>query len=200
MTDEIEARSKRATGPHDAAATASDSAGPTSRPAAKVPARTPRAAATPRPVAKPQAAARRPVAVPVVHDSYPTHEGSLTIQQGGIGALTATDVAVTQGGVGALRAQRVSVELGGVGAAMTNDLDVRQGVVGAVIAREARFEQAGVRTLIANHVHFGPNSGAGVVLAAHVDGEVRTLVDWRGALAFGAAAGVVVALFRGRRS
>ena len=108
-------------------------------------------------------------------------------------------MAVTQGGVGAVRAERLSVELGGVGAAMTDQLDVRQGVVGAVIARDAHFEQAGVRTLIANRVHFGPNSGAGVVLAARVDGDVRTLLDWRGAIAFGAAAGVVMALFRGRR-
>jgi hypothetical protein len=38
-----------------------------------------------------------------------------------------------------------------------------------------------------------------VVLAAHVEGDVRTLVDWRGALAFGAAAGVVMAIIRGRR-
>lgn len=186
MTDQVEPSSKRATGPKDASPT-------------KAPVRAPGASATPRSVARPQAVARRPVAVPVVHDSYPTDEGSLTIQQGGIGALTATDVAVTQGGVGALRADRLSVELGGVGAAMTTELSVRQGYVGAVIAREARFEQAGVRNLIANHVHFGPNSGAGVVLAAHVEGDVRTLVDWRGALAFGAAAGVVMALLRGRR-
>ena len=78
-------------------------------------------------------------------------------------------------------------------------VELRQGVAGAVIARDARFEQAGVRTLIANRVHFGPNSGAGVVLAAHVEGDVRTLFDWRGALAFGAAAGIVLGLFRNRR-
>jgi hypothetical protein len=137
--------------------------------------------------------------VPIVIDQVPSDAGPLTIHQGGIGALSATDVAVSQGGIGALRAQRLSVELGGVGAALTDELDLRQGIAGAVIARDARFEQAGVRTLIANRVHFGPNSGAGVVLAAHVDGDVRTLFDWRGALAFGAAAGVVVSLLRKRR-
>jgi hypothetical protein len=203
MTDQIEARPKRAATSTSTAAAGGDApakanVGATVKGSAKaVPVK---AAARPRRVATaPSATARRPVAVPVVHDSYPTGAGSLTIQQGGIGALTATDVAVTQGGVGALRAERLSVELGGVGAALANDLDVRQGFVGAAIARDARFEQAGVRTLIANRVHFGPNSGAGVVLAAHVEGDVRTLVDWRGALAFGAAAGVVMAIFRGRR-
>ncbi|MGH2511514.1 MAG: hypothetical protein ACRDGQ_02380 [Candidatus Limnocylindrales bacterium] len=123
----------------------------------------------------------------------------LTIQQGGLGALNATNVAVTQGGVGAVRAERLAVELGGVGAAMTNQFEIRQGLVGAVIARDARFEQAGVRNLIANHVQFGPNSGAGLVLAARVEGDVQTLVDWRGALAFGVAAGLVAGLLRIRR-
>jgi hypothetical protein len=148
--------------------------------------------------AKPPAP-KRPVAVPVIVESRPADESRLTIQQGGVGTLTATDVTITQGGVGAVRTERLSIELGGVGAAMTDQLDVRQGIVGAVIARDAHFEQAGVRNLIANRVHFGPNSGAGVVLAARVDGDVRTLLDWRGAIAFGVAAGVVMALFRGRR-
>jgi hypothetical protein len=135
----------------------------------------------------------------VVLEQAHAEDGQLAIHQGGIGALNANDVAVSQGGVGALRAQRLTVEMGGVGAALTSELDLRQGLVGAVIARDARFEQAGVRTLIANRVHFGPNSGAGVVLAAHVDGDVRTLFDWRAALAFGAAAGAVISLFRIRR-
>ena len=125
--------------------------------------------------------------------------GQLTIQQGGLGAVTAGEVSVTQGGIGAVRAQSVSVELGGIGAAMTNQLTVRQGLVGAVIARDASFEQAGVRSLVANHVAFGPNSGAAVVIAARVEGDVRPLFDWRAALAFGLAAGAIGALLRGRR-
>jgi hypothetical protein len=145
-------------------------------------------------VAKPLA--RVPV---MVVDPAAADETQLTIHQGGIGALSANDVVVSQGGIGAVRGQRLSVELGGVGAALTDQFELRQGVAGAVIARDARFEQAGVRTLIANRVHFGPNSGAGVVLAAHVEGDVRTLFDWRGALAFGAAAGIVLGLFRNRR-
>jgi hypothetical protein len=151
-------------------------------------------------VAKPAAGAKRVTVAPlVVVDQAPTDETQLTIHQGGIGALSANDVVVSQGGIGAVRGRRLSVELGGVGAALTDEFELRQGVAGAVIARDARFEQAGVRTLIANRVHFGPNSGAGVVLAAHVEGNVRTLFDWRGALAFGAAAGLVAGLFRNRR-
>jgi hypothetical protein len=39
------------------------------------------------------------------------------------------------------------------------------------------------------------------LVARKVAGDVRVLLDWRGALAFGAAAGLVIALLRrGRRS
>jgi hypothetical protein len=138
------------------------------------------------------------VVVPIVVESA-GDDRRLMIQQGGIGAAKAAEVSVSQGGIGALQAEQVSVEMGAVGAAMTNELRVHQGMVGAVLARDARFEQAGVRALVANRVHFGPNSGAGVVLAAHVDGDVRTLFDWRGALAFGAAAGLVLGVLRNRR-
>jgi hypothetical protein len=37
------------------------------------------------------------------------------------------------------------------------------------------------------------------MIARHVEGDVRTLLDWRGAIAFGAAFGVVVSFFRRRR-
>ncbi len=199
MTDQTDARPKRSAGPasDDPAASKSPAAAARKTPAAA----STKTASRPRttPASKPPEGLRRPVAVPVVVEALPPEEAQLTIKQGGLGAVRATDVAVTQGGVGAVRAERLSVELGGIGAAMTDQLDLRQGVVGAVIARDARFEQAGVRTLIANRVHFGPNSGAGVVLAARVDGDVRTLFDWRGALAFGAAAGVVMTILRGRR-
>jgi hypothetical protein len=136
---------------------------------------------------------------PTLAGEVVTGPGQLTIEQGGLGAVTAGEVSVTQGGIGAARAQSVSVELGGIGAAMTNQLTVRQGLVGAVIARDASFEQAGVRSLVANHVAFGPNSGAAVVIAARVEGDVRPLFDWRAALAFGLAAGAIGALLRGRR-
>jgi hypothetical protein len=38
----------------------------------------------------------------------------------------------------------------------------------------------------------------GLLLANRVDGDVRTLLDWRGALAAGAAIGLVVGLLRRR--
>ena len=37
-----------------------------------------------------------------------------------------------------------------------------------------------------------------IVIARRVDGHVKTLLDWRGALALGAGIGAVIALFRPR--
>ena len=106
---------------------------------------------------------------------------------------------MTQGGVGAARADRVSVELGGIGAALSGELSITQGAAGSLIARDVRIEQSVVRTMIANHVHIERTTGVFFLLARRVDGNVRTLLDWRGALAFGAAFGLVTSVFRRRR-
>jgi hypothetical protein len=125
--------------------------------------------------------------------------GTVEVRQGGIGRLEAEDVLVAQGGIALARGDRIAVELGGIGAALANDLRVTQGAVGSAIARTATIEQGLVRTLVAQEVRFERPSGVLVLLAARVSGDVRTLLDWRGALAFGAAFGVVTALLRGRR-
>ena len=58
------------------------------------------------------------------------------------------------------------------------------------------LEQSIVRTVIANEVHAERSTGVLLLLARRVDGDVRTLLDWRGALAFGAAFGIVASLLR----
>lgn len=125
--------------------------------------------------------------------------GSAEVRLGGIGRLRADDVFVQWGGVGAARADRVSVEFGSVGAALAGELRVTQGGAGSVLAREATVEQGFVRTLVAQRVTVTRPSAVLVMIAQHVSGEVRPLLDWRGALAAGAALGVVTALLRGRR-
>ena len=123
---------------------------------------------------------------------------SVSVSQGGIGRLRAGDVSVSMGGVGAARADSLTIERGGVGAALTGRLDLRQGFARTVVARDVTIEQGGSQTVIANRVTMGRGSLAIVVLARRVEGEVRTLLDWRGALAFGAAFGAVVSLLRRR--
>ena len=47
--------------------------------------------------------------------------------------------------------------------------------------------------------HADRPTGVLLLIARRVEGDVRTLLDWRGALAFGAAFGVITSLFRRRR-
>jgi hypothetical protein len=121
---------------------------------------------------------------------------TVDVRRGGIGRLVATSVGVTQGGIGAARAERISVDMGAVGAAMVGRLDLSRGFARSILAREAHLEQAGAQTVVANHVTMGRGSGALVVVARRVEGDVRTLLDWRGALALGAALGLIVGLIR----
>jgi len=79
---------------------------------------------------------------------------------------------------------------------MAGEFNVTQGYAASVLAREATIEQGFVRTLIAQRVHVTRPSAVLVMIAQHVSGEVRPLLDWRGALAFGAAFGLVSGLVR----
>jgi hypothetical protein len=124
---------------------------------------------------------------------------SVNVRQGGIGRVDAEEVFVEQGGIGAVRGDRVSVELGGIGAVLAGEARVTQGAVGTVVARSAAVEQSVIRTLVAADVHVDRPTGVLFLLAARVSGDVRPVLDWRGALAFGAAAGLVLGIFRGAR-
>jgi hypothetical protein len=96
--------------------------------------------------------------------------------------------------------------MGAVGAALGDRVELHQAGARLVAARgPVRMEQAGALTLLANEVTMGPQSGAVFLLARRVQGDVRTLFDWRSGAAFGLAAGLVLALVgglrgRGRRS
>ena len=140
----------------------------------------------------------------VTVESLAIHQGGVNnaradtigIRQGGITRAEARDISVTQGGIAIARADRVTVGMGAVGLAVAADVDVNRGFARTVIARDVRIEQAGARTVIANTATFDKSSGALIVIAAKAEGNVRTLLDWRGALAFGAAFGILVGLVR----
>ena len=92
-----------------------------------------------------------------------------------------------------------AVEMGAIGAALGDEVRVTQGAVGTVLARDVRIEQAVVRTVVANNVRFERTTGVLFLVARRVEGNVRVLLDWRGAIVFGAAMGVVMSIFRRRR-
>lgn len=126
---------------------------------------------------------------------------TIDIRQGGIGRASATDIAVSQGSIGYARGERVSVEMGAVGAAIGDEVRVTQAMSGFVAAQgEATVDQSLVSTLIADRVTIRQPSAVLLLIARQVDGTVRPLLDWRGALAAGAVAGIVIGLLRfGRR-
>jgi hypothetical protein len=89
--------------------------------------------------------------------------------------------------------------MGGAAVVVGGEVRVSQGFARSVLARDVRIEQGGARTVIASRATFERNSGTFVLIAGKVDGNVRTILDWRGALAFGAAFGLVAGLVRRRR-
>jgi hypothetical protein len=124
---------------------------------------------------------------------------NVDVSMGAIGRADATDVAVSQGAIGLARGERISVEMGAIGAAIGGEVRLTQGAAGTVLAREARVEQAFVRALVANNVVVERTTGVLFLVARRVEGDVRAVLDWRGALAFGAAFALVAGLLRRRR-
>jgi len=121
---------------------------------------------------------------------------TVEVRLGGIGAARAEDVFVQWGGIGATRADTVSVEFGSIGAALAGEARVSQGYAGLLVAREATVEQALVRTMIAQRVTINRPSAVLILIAQRVDGSVRPLLDWRGALAAGLGVAAVTAVAR----
>jgi hypothetical protein len=83
--------------------------------------------------------------------------------------------------------------------AFGGEVHLTQAGAGSIVAREVHVEQSIVRTVVANEFHAERTTGVLLLLARNVQGDVRTLLDWRGALALGAAFGVVSSLLRRRR-
>jgi hypothetical protein len=126
---------------------------------------------------------------------------TVDVRQGGIGQVSATDVALSQGAIGYARGDRVSLEMGAIGAAIGDDVRVTQAMAQLVAARgDVTVDQSLVSTVIGYRVAFRQPSAVLLLIAGRVDGSVRPLLDWRGGLAAGVAAGIVIGLFRvGRR-
>lgn len=124
--------------------------------------------------------------------------GSVTIRQGGIANAQADDISVSMGGVALARAERVSVEMGGMGIAFAREAHVTQGVARSLIAKDVHVDQSLVGSALAGRVKFDRPSAIFLLIAGRVEGPVQAMLDWRGAIAFGAAFGVVAGLLRRR--
>jgi hypothetical protein len=133
--------------------------------------------------------------------------GSISVHQGGIGAASAEDITVSMGGIGRAQADDIAVRMGAVGIARGDRVSTELGSIGLAVAREVSVTQGYARTVLARDVRisqganvtFEKQSGTFVLVARRVNGQVRTVLDWRGALAFGAAVGIAVGLLARRK-
>jgi hypothetical protein len=132
----------------------------------------------------------------VVEDGSPIQADRVEVRMGAVGRAETRDLEVVQGAVGAARADTVTIAQGALGASLTGSVHARRSFVRSLLAREARVEQSFVRTLVAAEVRVERATGVGILIARRVTGDVRVLLDWRGAAALGAAFGLVVGLLR----
>jgi len=123
---------------------------------------------------------------------------SVEVHQGGIARAQADDINVRMGGVALARADRVSVEMGGIALSLAREAHVTQGVARTILAQDVRVDQGLVGTAFAGKVTFEQPSGVFLLIAGKTEGPVKALLDWRGALAFGAIFGLLLGLLRRR--
>ncbi|HEX7948868.1 MAG TPA: hypothetical protein VF494_00860 [Candidatus Limnocylindrales bacterium] len=135
----------------------------------------------------------------VMSDGSAIEADRVEIRQGALGRADAHDVEVIQGAIGGVRADSVSVRQGIVGGSMTGSLEVSQGMARTVFANRASLSQSYARTVIANEVQVTKATGIGLLIARRVEGDVRVLLDWRGAAIMGLVGGLVAGLMRTAR-
>lgn len=116
-----------------------------------------------------------------------------------VGRFEGGDLSVSVGAVGAARADRVSVDKGAIGAAMADRVEVSRGYARSILARNVQLDRAAARVVVAADVT-AQRSAVLFLVARRVSGDIRVLLDWRGAIAFGAVAGVVAGLLRRGRN
>ena len=114
-----------------------------------------------------------------------------------VGMVDAGDVSFAQGALGAVRADNVAVDRGAVGATLANHVELSRGYARSIVAREVQLDRAAARIVVAADVK-AERSAVMFLVARRVAGDVRVLLDWRGAVAFGAVAGVIMGLLRRR--
>ena len=123
---------------------------------------------------------------------------SVELRLSAVGMVDAGDVQFSQGALGAARADSVTVDQGALGAALASNVEVSRGYARSIVARQVQLDRAAARIIVAADVK-AERSAVMLLVARRVTGDVRVLLDWRGAVAFGAVAGLVMGILRGRR-
>jgi hypothetical protein len=113
--------------------------------------------------------------------------------------VRAEHVEISQGGVSSIDATTVNLQQGGAGRVRATDMSVSQGGVGLARAQHLRLQDgASAFAVVADDAAMAEGSNVAVLIARTATGDVRPLLDWRAAAAFGAAFGLALRLLRRR--
>lgn len=121
---------------------------------------------------------------------------ALELRLGALGRADADTVNVSLGAIGGVRSGSVDARQSVIGGVLADRVRVDQGVARTVLARDVQLSQSFARAVVAGTVRVERAAGIGLLVARRVEGNVRVLLDWRGAAAFGVAFGFVVGLLR----
>lgn len=153
------------------------------------PPRRARSAAKPGPTSALEAEVARPAA-----------DLGIEASLGAVGSVEGEAIAFTKSVVGGVRADSVTIEQGLAGGVLARTVDIRQGIARTVVAQRVEVSQSFVRSVVASEVHIMPSTNVGLLFARRVEGDVKVLLDWRGAAILGAVAGLIGGLVRGVRN
>ena len=130
-------------------------------------------------------------------DEIPLDGERVELRLSAVGMVDAGDVSFSQGALGAARADNVAVDRGAIGAAFADKVEVSRGYARSILARQVQMDRAAARVIVAADVK-AERSAVMFLVARRVAGDIRVLLDWRGAVAFGAVAGLVMGILRRR--
>lgn len=134
-----------------------------------------------------------PASPTVVEDGSSLEAEAVALRLSAVGRVEGSQITIDTGAVGAVRAEHLTVDRGAVGVVMADRVEVSRGYARSILARQVQLDRGAARVVIAADVR-ASQSAVVFLIARRVSGEMRVIFDWRGALAFGAAAGLVFAL------
>ena len=126
--------------------------------------------------------------------------GNVDIRNGGARDIDATTVSITQGGARDIDATTVTINQGGAASVRAEQLNVSQGGVALARAENLTIQQGGTAfAVVADEASLDPESSIFLVIAGSTKGDVRPVIDWRAAAAFGAGFAFALGLLRRAR-
>ena len=120
--------------------------------------------------------------------------GTLSLESSAVQTARADSIVAHLSALGQVQTERADAQASAVGALRAQQVNMHFSGVGAVQARQVSLSKGGAGVLVSDEVHVQGTPFVGVLLARHVTGSVRPLLDWRGALALGLVIGLFIKL------